>query len=501
MDYETALKTCSEEVQAAIKWLEEQVRFDRETLEKRLEKEKGSYREKDISRRLKVKYLCGDALEFYVLSKVNFPLLKEFLDASKSEEFWLDDNGPEGFDDYFFYDPGLLWYISKIGLRENEFFKRVLEVFIKKRQTREGRIPTGGEDRGHNRSLRVLISVEPHSEATELAVRNFLNSLGKFLEELKSTDYFHIRSSLFKDLAIGVLALCEFDYLKFKETIGDLGNFLKSEQKEEGYWNEIIELRDGTALLPTEETSIIIEALSRVFGPSDESVVRAVEWLKKHRKEDGSWGSLNKTAFACLALMSVGEGPKIPQEEVEWKGMLMNQRLQHAKPYFVHTSPEYYEQRHIEDIQKMIRDMFQSAKSEIRILSPYIEILHDELIKLIIEKPDLSFKIITRPKKDPGVNKKVIDRLNEYTKGNCKTNWKIHSRMVIIDKNEVLISSSDLDRNGLIDQYNAGLWTRDKETVEDAIKFFENIWNASNDKTQLTEEKGNKHEQNRSASR
>lgn len=147
--------------------------------------------------------------------------------------------------------------------------------------------------------------------------------------------------------------------------------------------------------------------------------------------------------------------------------------------------------------------MFQSAKSEIRILSPHFELLHDELIKLITEKPNLSFKVITRPKGEQAKhNQKIIDLLNKYTKGNCKSHWKLHSRVVIIDDREVLISSSDLNRDGLIDQYNAGIWTRDKETVEIAIMFFENIWNESSDKTQLTEEKGmNKHEQNRSASR
>ena len=83
MDYETVLKTCSEEVQAAINWLEEKVRFDKRKLENRLKKEKNRDWIKDISRRLKVKYLCGDALDFYVLSKVNSPLLKEFLDAAE----------------------------------------------------------------------------------------------------------------------------------------------------------------------------------------------------------------------------------------------------------------------------------------------------------------------------------------------------------------------------------------------------------------------------------
>ncbi|MBE9593359.1 MAG: hypothetical protein IMF19_07740, partial [Proteobacteria bacterium] len=64
MDYETTLKTCSEEVQAAITWFEELVRFDRRELENRLKEEKDRDRIKDISRRLKVKYLCYDALDF-----------------------------------------------------------------------------------------------------------------------------------------------------------------------------------------------------------------------------------------------------------------------------------------------------------------------------------------------------------------------------------------------------------------------------------------------------
>jgi len=75
MDYETALKTCSAEVQAAIKWLEEQVRFDRRKLENWLKEERDR---EYISQRLRAKYLCGDALDFYVLSKVNSPLLTEF---------------------------------------------------------------------------------------------------------------------------------------------------------------------------------------------------------------------------------------------------------------------------------------------------------------------------------------------------------------------------------------------------------------------------------------
>jgi hypothetical protein len=74
MDYETALKTCSAEVQAAIKWLEEKVRFDRSIWEYKLETVNRDRVKNEVLRRIKVKYLCSDAFEFYVLSKVNSPI-------------------------------------------------------------------------------------------------------------------------------------------------------------------------------------------------------------------------------------------------------------------------------------------------------------------------------------------------------------------------------------------------------------------------------------------
>nr|QNO57947.1 hypothetical protein LHHCGPCL_00012 [Methanosarcinales archaeon ANME-1 ERB7] len=205
MDYETALKTCSEEVQVAIKSLEKiVVRFERR------------------------KYSCGNALYFYVLSTVNSPLLKEFLDASKREEFWLDEYG--GFDGLF-YDPYLLWYLPQLGLKSNEYFKEALEEFIKRTQTREGRILLGGlSDTFHSLSLRVLVSVEPGTEATDLAVRYFLDNLDEFKNPYScdfDSEYSHLEA-----LAIGVLALCELDYLKFKETVEDLCMFLKSKYEQ-----------------------------------------------------------------------------------------------------------------------------------------------------------------------------------------------------------------------------------------------------------------------------
>ena len=164
MDYETALKTCSNEVQAAIKWLEEHVRFD-----------KGKW---EISRRSKAKYLCRDALEFYVLSKVNSPLVKEFLEASKIDAFWLDEKGPEGFDDLLLECSYLLWCLSKMGLNSNDYFEEALESSIKERQTVKGKISSS--EFPHTGPMRVLVAVEPDSKVTNMAVRYFLDDLEEF---------------------------------------------------------------------------------------------------------------------------------------------------------------------------------------------------------------------------------------------------------------------------------------------------------------------------------
>ncbi len=75
-----------------------------------------------------------------------------------------------------------------------------------------------------------------------------------------------------------------------------------------------------------------------------------------------------------------------------------------------------------------------------------------------------------------------MDLLKIATRGNLKTNEILHARMVIVDDKEALISSADLTRDQLIDEFNAGIWVRDKETVERATDFFDNIWEKSETK-------------------
>ena len=214
----------------------------------------------------------------------------------------------------------------------------------------------------------------------------------------------------------------------------------------------------------------------------------AVNWLKQQQQnDDGSWGRPDITAHALLALMSAGDGPKISLAEMEWKETLMDQKIERTKPHFVHTSPIFDQRMHVKEIYAKVRDMLNSAEAEIKILSPYMDVMYEDIVDLAKNNQDISIKLITRPSRDiqgtrGRIARNVLDLLKIATNGNLRTNEILHARMIIVDDKEALISSADLTRDQLIDEFNAGIWVRDKETVKRATEFFDNIWEDSEKK-------------------
>lgn len=51
-----------------------------------------------------------------------------------------------------------------------------------------------------------------------------------------------------------------------------------------------------------------------------------------------------------------------------------------------------------------------------------------------------------------------------------------HARMIVFDDIVAIISSADLDSEGLSNQRQAGIYTTDKVVVRDAIVFFDKLW-------------------------
>ena len=428
MSSTSALETCSAEVRRGVEWLRNNVDVD---------KDGAQYAE-----------------AFYVLEKFDQELVERYLERANDESFC---------DTVYWLDGGIFWFLAKLGLNGIPDYKDELSL-AKNNQTRDGKIFNSDT---HVDVLRTLILLEPDSDYTEKAVHYLIDN---------PEDWWGAA-----DIAVGVLALTELDYERYQREINTvIDRLLLDYKNEDGGFSH-----SGTSDIFT--TSWAIQAISRIRGSHDSSVQDAVNWLKQQQNDDGSWGCTGITAHALSALIAAGEGPKISLAEVEWKKTLLNQRMERTKPHFAHTSPIFDQRMHVKDIYIKIEDMLNSAETEIKILSPFVDMIYEDIVNLAENNPDLSIKLITRPSKDiqgmrERIARNVLDLLKIATRGNLKTNEILHARMVIVDGKEALISSADLTRDQLIDEFNAGIWVRDKETVKRATEFFDNIWEESETK-------------------
>jgi hypothetical protein len=435
MGYTSTLETCSAEVRRGVEWLKSNVDIDKVDAE--------------------------DANIFYVLKEFDQESVEKYLGLAKDESFW----------DEAYYESLACWFLAKLGLSDNSFYVQKL-LDVKDSQNREGRIlHIPGR---HCDVLRILVLLEPYSDYTSEAVHCLIDNLEEW-------DTYEI--------AIGVLALTELDYEQYQCVIDKGIDILFGYKKEDGGFEDV------------DSTSWIIQAISRIRGSQDFAVQEATNWLEQQQNDDGSWThhmsyvssefksrfNSRLTANALLALISVGKGPKIPLAEVEWKETLMNQRIERTKPHFVHTSPIFDQRMHVKDIYAKVKRMLNSAEAEIKILSPYMDVMYEDIVDLAKNNPDISIKLVTRPSRDiqgmrERIAKNVLDLLKIATSGNLRTNEILHSRMIIVDGKEALISSADLTRDQLIDEFNAGIWVRDIETIKRATDFFDNIWKQSEKK-------------------
>ena len=463
--------TCSERFLRGVKWLENELRFDKDKVESTLKdrkeelKKQKSYTSEtyiiqkqieELDRRLKYRYLWTDVEAIYVLSKVDSNLVNDFALAAESHPFLQDAPTPD--------DVHKLWNLANLGSVYRPDLIEEID-WIEKEQTKEGYMHSNQNP--HTGPMRVLVAVTPKS-------KNVLDAIDYWLGHRKERHLFRGVATI----AIGILALAEFDCEAYSRPIGEEVDFLKKIQNENGSWSRSI---DG-GMESIEDTAYTVWAISRVEGIRDSSAQEGLKWLYNQQTEDGSWADdLQSTASALLALLAMGEGPKVPKEIVDVQLANLEKTFEKQKPVFIHTSPIYHGSLHVKEIHDKVFEMIHRAEEEIRIASPFIDMLYEEIINLANEKPELIVKIICRPKKEVGgmrerIAKNVIDLLNIAARGNVVQTEVVHSRIVIIDEKEVLVSSADLTRDQLFDEFNAGIWTSDRETVERAIEFFDNTF-------------------------
>ncbi len=466
-----SLSTCSEEVRKGIIWLENEIRYDEEKIKNKIleiEKREGSNKDREIkslTHKLDIKYNSDDALVFYVLQLVGSELVKEYLNASEEDTFWEDSSSFLRTDDY----TDFLWFQLKMHkAEEHAVFKKEIRQLMYEISL-EGMFYNSDQ---HLPFLRFLILFDPNSKEVKLAIKCMKD------KNLTTEGVF--------EASLGVLALSELDPNEYDKEINDCINLIKSFQNDNGSFKSRLEIRD---------TSYAIQAISKIKRISDDSVIKAVDWIKNQQNDDGSWGynivnekdekifipDKDLTAYALLCLISVGEGIKIPAylTAMELENLIFS--YEKSRPIFIHTSPIYKGNLFVKDIRNKILEMLHSAEKEIRISSLYIDMLYEEIIGIKNEKPQIDIKIITRPAKDiKGLRERialnVLHLLEISTKGNLRKVDLIHSRMIIIDDKELLVSSADMSYVGLIDEFNSGIWTKDHETIIKATEFFDNIW-------------------------
>jgi sugar-specific transcriptional regulator TrmB len=150
---------------------------------------------------------------------------------------------------------------------------------------------------------------------------------------------------------------------------------------------------------------------------------------------------------------------------------------------FVHTSPDFHNSAYgakVTSIRDTIEDMLKRAEQSIRISTRQIDMFEDDLIRLKQDNPDLEIVVLSRgPERVEGPRKHIAGRAFERMKtAGVKLPVEqdiLHSRMIVIDAQEVLVSSADLDYTQMEKEFNAGIWTNNPDVVAEAISYFDNL--------------------------
>jgi phosphatidylserine/phosphatidylglycerophosphate/cardiolipin synthase-like enzyme len=133
----------------------------------------------------------------------------------------------------------------------------------------------------------------------------------------------------------------------------------------------------------------------------------------------------------------------------------------------------FYETKSIRDKLADFADKSATLR-EVRILSPYLDNTGAEyLVKML--KNNVKVKLITRKGDDKKAKVEALSMLAQQG-AEIRYDNMLHARIIIFDDIAAIISSADLDSEGLNNQKQAGILTFDKVVIRDAITFFDKAW-------------------------
>jgi len=134
---------------------------------------------------------------------------------------------------------------------------------------------------------------------------------------------------------------------------------------------------------------------------------------------------------------------------------------------------------HDQSLKMEIEELITKSKESLKIISPYMDMT---LINNLLQKQSdgVNIQIILRKDKEvKGLAKDGLNQIRKHFPHKYRLNEDIHSRVIIKDDKEALISSADLTQKSLQAQINLGIRISDPKIVGKIIRFFQKIWTDS----------------------
>ena len=146
-----------------------------------------------------------------------------------------------------------------------------------------------------------------------------------------------------------------------------------------------------------------------------------------------------------------------------------------------------FKRRGVDYTYETVFQMINRAKFGITIIGYWVYDMQDffkELNRLQEEKEgklEIQFILDSgskwRQRIEKNWNKKYLPKLFEVNKEEVKKKVvkTLHAKIIIIDDSEVLITSANLTINAMEENIEAGIWSNDKNLIEDCTKIFKNF--------------------------
>lgn len=436
------LNSCSNTVQSAIRYLEE-------------EGDLKNQRDR----------MLPNPIMFYVLDQVGSDRVQEFLSKWRDIDFGLGMAIYEQIDS--------LVYLLKLEKqynpqtwKEDNSIQQIIST-LKSEQMANGAIELN--EYSTSGAIWILAHFEPDSDVIQNAIDYIMPNANEDISESPTAWYLD-------QTAVGSIALSELNIHQYEREINKLNTRLISEV--EAFVNK--HENNPKSLLGGLPYAII--ALNKSPANYQEQRANIAQRLRKAllnvKFEELPEDYL---ARAVLGLIHDGGGPKVSAVNAEWEKEMKEQELKLSQPELVSTFPAPQLQTRKKEIYEKSKRIINNSDDELRVSTLRIDMLYEDIIDIV--QSDVNTKILTRSETPSGERKRlkkaVKNELIEETADEIRGGDLIHARMIIGDRDELLVSSADLTRDQLYDQFNVGLYTRDDDTISDAIDVFDEIWQNS----------------------